>query len=509
MKQLTLITDMDLTSFKNLIRERCGLCFEDVRTETLTDSIRSRMSKRNISEPAKYFDCIAFDSDEFHELVNLVTINETYFFRETVHIEMLSKRLIPNLLSTKKTGEKVRILSAGCSTGEEPYSIAMSIMEHHEKILDFFLVIGTDIDSDALNKADSGFFSRYSFRNFPEELKEKYFTAADSFQWKIKRSVRERVEFRKLNLQSDAYPAALQGIDVIFYRNVSIYFEPDTQKSIFRKLAGLLNNNGYLIVSATETMSHNFGVLSLVELDGMFLYQKGSGVGFGDKKGQMNVIENSVRLAPERAKWGFEKGRQQGLREAAYPSYRISSPSVGTQTAERIKGAPALFEEALSHARNKEYDKSLALIDEIMRHEPSFIKAYTLRAGILINLKRLQEAEDICLKSIDIDKWCLESYLLLGLIARIQNGDEKAVKRFKEALYIQSSCWLAHFYLADIFRSQGKTERAIREYEITLKLLKKENIQEHGLTFFMLAFPVKQIAHLCNHNIEDLKRRFK
>ena len=342
MKQVTLITDMDLTSFKNLIRERCGLYFDDVRTVTLTDSIRTRMSKRNINEPAKYFDCIIADSDEFHELVNLITINETYFFREPVHIEILSKRLIPNLLSTKKTGEKVRILSAGCSTGEEPYSIAMSIIEHHEKVQDFFSVIGIDIDSDALNKADSGFFSRYSFRNFPEELKQKYFTAADSFQWKIKRSVRERVEFRKLNLQSDAYPAALQGIDVIFYRNVSIYFEPDTQKSIFRKLAGLLNDNGYLIVSATETMSHNFGVLSLVELDGMFLYQKSSGVGIGDKKGQMNVIENSVRLAPEGGK-GFERGRQQGLRETAYPSHSISSPSAGTQTAERIKGASALL----------------------------------------------------------------------------------------------------------------------------------------------------------------------
>ena len=105
-------------------------------------------------------------------------------------------------------------------------------------------------------------------------------------------------------------------------------------------------------------------------------------------------------------------------------------------------------------------------------------QGYTLRAGIFINMKRLQEAEDICLRSIDIDKWCLESYLLLGLIARIQNDDERAVKRFKEA-YIQSSCWLAHFYLADLFRSKGNSERAIREYEITL-LLKKRTFRSMG-----------------------------
>ena len=102
-------------------------------------------------------------------------------------------------------------------------------------------------------------------------------------------------------------------------------------------------------------------------------------------------------------------------------------------------------------------------------------------------MKRLQEAEDICLRSIDIDKWCLESYLLLGLIARIQNDDERAVKRFKEALYSVFMLACA-FLFSRSLPFKGKFREGIREYEIT-QAFEKENIQEHGLTFFMLAFP--------------------
>lgn len=167
---------MDLTPFKNIIKERCGLFFEDVRTAALEESIRKRMSVTGIDSRAKYFNNIFDSSDEFLELVNLLTINETYFFREPLHLDLMVDRLMPGLLAAKKAAGKIRIVSAGCSTGEEPYSIVIKLMEKYGAgILKFFSVIGFDIDSSALARARAGVYGLHSFRGFPDDLMAKYF----------------------------------------------------------------------------------------------------------------------------------------------------------------------------------------------------------------------------------------------------------------------------------------------------------------------------------------------
>ena len=128
-----------------------------------------------------------------------------------------------------------------------------------------------------------------------------------------------------------------------------------------------------------------------------------------------------------------------------------------------------------------------------------------LKAGILINLNLLEDAKSICLKSIGIDRWCLEGHLLLALIAKMQDDRKAALKRFKEAVYIQPSCWLAHFYLAEIYNSSRDLKNACREYEITIRQLAKGEIENHGLTFFQLSFSAEQILHLCRKNLSELK----
>ena len=266
---------MDIQPFKSIIKERCGLRFETEKEATLADGIRARMSQRGMAMDAEYLACVMRDEDEFHSLVNLLTINETYFLREPVHLDLLADKLLPAMLAERKPGDPIRILCAGCSTGEEPYSVMIKLLEKYGAgIKGLVSIIGADIDSDALNRAKQGIYCGFSFRDFPVALREKYFEPTEDARHRIRDSVKEKVQFMKLNLVSDRYPDVLCGLDVIFYRNVSIYFEPETQRSIFNKLAGLLREKGWLFVSATETLSHNHGVLPLVELDGVFCYQK-------------------------------------------------------------------------------------------------------------------------------------------------------------------------------------------------------------------------------------------
>ncbi len=484
---------MDVTPFNNLIKERCGLYFDGGRTAILEESIRKRMSETGAASCAKYFDHIVDSGDEFCQLVNLLTINETYFFREPSHLDLLVTRIVPELLAVKKQGDKINIVSAGCSTGEEPYSIVMKLMEKYGSgMQNLVSVTGFDIDSYALAAARKGVYSGHSFRGFPNDLREKYFERTGESNYKARDVVRDSVEFLELNLLSEAYPDKLRSADIIFYRNVSIYFQPETRKLIFGNLAGMLNENGYLLVGSTETLSHDIGVLSLIEMDGLFIYRKKIEIGIGERR-------KATRRDVTRSDTDFSSPQ---LRHAP-ASLR---PVCGT-FCERRKDNHQLFDEALGYAKTKRYDDALRSLDDLMKQDPAFIKAYTLKGGVLINLKRHDEAERVCGQSVEMDQWCLEGYLLLGLIARIRSDDETALKRFKEALYIQSSCWLAHFYLAEIYRSRDELAAACREYEIVVKLLRKGDIQDHGLVFFPLAFPADQITHLCNHNLAQLQKK--
>ena len=512
---------MHFSPFKELIKGRCGLTFDEARTATLEDAIRQRMSRRGLTSAGAYLDCLSGDNDEFNSLVDLVTVNETYFYREPAHLRLLTDRIIPGLLATKKRGQKIRIMSAGCSTGEEPYSIVIALAEAHgDNAKALFTVIGADIDSGALKKAGLACYTRHSLRQFPEELKKKYFDQAGPNVSRLKDSVRVRAGFIPLNLMSPAYPNSLKDLDVIFYRNVSIYFEPDVQKAIFLKLSDLLNEDGYLIVSATETLSHNIGVMSLVEIDGQFIYRKKVNIDIGDRRRGPKAPTAAIPSGRD-ARGPFSAGNpgpigragQQAevicLAPAAKP-VPVPGGSVAQPPAERgpeRREPRLLFNEALALARAKEFHASVERLDALIAMEPSFAGAYTLKASVLINLKDLETAERMCLAAIEADRWCLEAFLLLGMIAKIRGDEEAAMKWFKVALYIRSSCWLAHYYVADVCRLRGETEHACREYEIVVKLLGKGGIEDGGLTYFPLSFSIEQIVHLCNHNLLELRKK--
>jgi chemotaxis protein methyltransferase CheR len=486
---------MILTPFKTLIKERCGFRFNDLRMYALQKGIQSRMSSLGMVSQEEYLKYLisVSDGEEFNCLVNLLTVNETYFYREPVHLGLLAEKLVPELLQTKKNGEKIRILSAGCSTGEEPYSIVMALIEKYgNSAADMFHITGVDIDSHVVSRAERGVFSSHSFRGFPEELKEKYFIKIDGSSYKIKDGLKRQVNFMVFNLLNDGYPEYLTNMDVVFYRNVSIYFESDIQRRIFEKLSELLNPKGFIIVSATETMAHNIGIMTLQEIDEVFIYRKGFDIDnikrSGDKPAAPS-FKSQIPAPPAQVKKNF-------------------APA-SSQTKDKYADVDAMFEEALTLAKTKKYDEALRMIETVTAMDAGFKKAHALKAGILINLKRLDEAERLCAMRLETDRWCLESVLLLGIIAKIKEDCDSAISRFKEAIYISSSCWLAHFYLAETYRAKGDIGKSCREYEIAMNLIKKVGAEGHGLTFFPLSFPAEQIAHLCGHNLERLKRDFQ
>jgi chemotaxis protein methyltransferase CheR len=494
---------MELVPFKEIIKEKCGLTFEEVRTDTLADGIRSRMSSCGMVSWGDYLARLLDSEAEFTSLINLLTINETYFFREPAHLELLTNRLFPELLAARKPGDRIRILSAGCSTGEEPYSIMIALMEKYGiAIRNCVSVIGADIDSEVLGRAEQGSYNVFSFRNFPEQLRDRYFTSLGNGQYGISSAVKDCVRFQRLNLMSDAYPPDLQGVDALFFRNVSIYFDAATQKNVFGKLAGLLNETGYLFVSSTETLSHDHGILSLIEVDGVFCYRRGIELSLGERR-RPPLEQKPEAAAPKTKKKAAPVRPPEDVQETTGPGR--SSQAVPAQAGDPERTPSPQFDEALALAKRKNYEEALRLLDKIEKRHPSFVKGCMLKAGILINMKLFEDAEQVCLQAIARDRWCLEGHLLLGLISKMRDDGQTALNRFKEALYIDTSCWLAHFHAAEIYAGRGELKGACREYEIVIKLLQKGTLSDHGLTFFPFAFQAEQVMHLCRHNLSKVK----
>ncbi len=448
-----------------------------------------------MGSPVDYQVFLAQDPAELQVFASLLTINETYFMRESVQFDLLADKVLGEMLATQPPGSPIRILAAGCSTGEEPYSIMISLLERHGAGIGRLVSItGVDVDREALSQAERAVYGGLSFRALPDALRRKYFEPLGGGRHRVRDFVRQGVRFLPLNLAADEYPAALQGLDVIFYRNVSIYFDPPTQTHIFRALAGLLKVGGWLFVSSTETLTHDFGALTLVEVDGLFCYRKIEGISFENRRKARPALPTERVPAPAAA------GRTPDVAPeiARAPAATVADPPT--------RVARPAFDDALALASQKRYDEALACIDQFLLTDPSFVNAHMLRAGILVDLRRPAEARRSCLSGLERDPWCLDGHLLLGLVSRMDDDDEEAVKNFRQAVYIQPSCWLAHFHLAQIHAARRDLTNARREYEVVVRLLEKSKLEGTGLTFFPLAFPAEQVLHVCRHNLAKLGR---
>ena len=503
----------DLAPFKETIRLACGLIFDEVREARLSQALSQRMRATGQGSTAAYLALLAADGNEFERLVDDLTVNETYFFRDPQYLTLLAERLFPERLAAVDADAPVRILSAGCSTGEEPYSIVMALGERYgPAIAGRLCVIGVDIDGRTLARAAAGVYPPLSFRGCDPSLKERHFSGAGGGSLVLDPGVREQVQFARLNLLAPDYPQELSGLDVIFYRNVSIYFDRPTRGVIFGKLAALLRPGGFLVVSPSETFAHDGAGLTLIERDGLFLFQRGEPGEPGEPAPVKRTPGPSTAVSPARPR---RLGAVTGPKDLPTGAAPLAGTGVTASSAPpgRAVGAPRaeppagdLHRQAVVLARAKRYQEAIELLVAPAGDAAARALSLSLKGAILLNLRRGEEAREAAHLAIACDRWSPEGYLILGLAARLCRDEEQAVRHFREALYVRSDCWLAHFHLAEIFRGRAERERARREYAIVLDQLGRAGATaEPLLEFFPLSFTLEQLEQLCRHHLERLQ----
>lgn len=490
-----------LTPFKNLLLRTCGHSFEHEREQTLRVVLERRMKNLQIGEYDDYHARLLNDQDELLRLTEMLTVNETYFFREPGHLDLIVDKLLPEFMNTRLK-KPISILSAGCSTGEEPYSIAIMLRERFgaecEKL---FTITGVDIDTTVIAAARQGNYGMASFRGINQSLHERYFEQIEQGKFRVSEPVRRQVGFEVVNLLGKSYPDKMMAPDIILYRNVSIYFPGDVQKEIFGKLADLLAGGGCLFVGAAETLHHNLGILSLVKQDSLFFYRKTPPLIIADRRAserrsQPTPVSGSARQTVTPSPGGSSARRSLPL-ATQMPAEAGGEQAVLFSSGER-------FAEAIKLARNKQYEEALATLDFIIDQDSAFGKAYCLKGSLLLSISRFAEARIVCEAILRRDQLCLEAYLMLGMIARQEGDNDGALRRFREAIYLDPFCWLAHFHTAEICYAQQDEKRARNGYETALRTLTNSASEEPGQRYFPLSFNPEQFVVICRHKLSLL-----
>lgn len=264
------MTDRDFVRIQEIAYRLTGILLTEEKKSLVYGRLLRRIRQLNLADFAEYCDLIVRESkEEKVEFINAITTNLTSFFRESYHFSHLKQEVVPALIEAKNQNKKIRIWSAGCSTGEEPYSIAM-VLKTFRVLYDWDVkIFATDLDWKVVNEAQAGIYSMDKARSIPSEYHHLLDFDKQQSTLKIKDEVRDLVSFRQLNLL-DAW-TLVGPIDLIFCRNVIIYFDKETQQKLFDRFANILGTQGHLYLGHSESM---LGATNRFKLLGRTIYQK-------------------------------------------------------------------------------------------------------------------------------------------------------------------------------------------------------------------------------------------
>lgn len=261
---------------RDQIYRRSGIWFNDTSKYLLQKRLSPRARELNFDSFQKYFYFLEYDprSDtEFDHVFDLVTTNETYFFREPAQLQAFIEEIVPDLMG-RKSVKKIRIWSAGCSSGEEAYSIAMLLEESGWYDHASFEIFASDINQQVLAKARKGSYRENAFRATQPPLRDKYFNREGDGSWRIRDEIRNRVSFGRLNLYDEARVSLLGHLDVIFCRNVIIYFDDASKRVVVGNFYNRLIDSGYLLLGHSESLISLSTQFKLRHLKNDMVYQK-------------------------------------------------------------------------------------------------------------------------------------------------------------------------------------------------------------------------------------------
>jgi chemotaxis protein methyltransferase CheR len=460
----------EFVRFRDYIRENSGIYLEDSKADSLRISLIARATRYGLRTLGEYYDVMRADEQEFRELLSLVTINETSFFRFPEQFEVLGSHVLPELLDSAGSASKnLRFWSAGCSTGEEPYSIAMTLLDSGLLSDDgsgnaAARIVGTDVSSAALARARAALYAQRTLQSVSADRIARHFTRTQQ-GWRVNDEARSMCSFGYHNLAKDAAPAvAFASWDVIFCRNVTIYFQPESTRRIVRGFFEALRPGGYLFIGHSETLNALSDEFEMREVKGVFVYRRPA-------MGELSVTSRRVS-PPERA---ASKAALHGKPADVVPAGGAERHSAAGQGSEDPRAAEECDEQGLTSA--------IALAD----------------AG------DGDGARAAAARMLEADPLCAPAHHLLGVLSQREGETERAVQEFRRTLYADPDFALAHVSLANIQRERGERDDARRSYENAIRAV--HAAPDGAWTLFLGGFAPELVERSCERGLAASKLR--
>jgi chemotaxis protein methyltransferase CheR len=277
--ELPPVTEEEFRRICEFLYRRTGMLFTEAKRYYVERRIVDRMALLGIRPFATYFAYLRSDADgEIEKFINAVTVNETYFYREEHQLRCLTSDLLAERLRSKRPGETLRIWSVPCATGEEPYSIAIWLLENWPEVdVHDIEIVGSDIDTSCVFTAREGEFGARALMRLSPRLVERFFVPTGKERWRIASDLRESVQFTSVNLV-DAADMSRHGVfDVIFCRNVLIYFDDASRRLAAENLFDSLAPGGFICLGHTESMSRISPLFEVRRFSDAIVYQRPTG----------------------------------------------------------------------------------------------------------------------------------------------------------------------------------------------------------------------------------------
>lgn len=478
------ITKDDFLLFRDFIKENGGIYLDDSRFDSLRVSLLARTTYLGFKNYRQYYQYLKFHplgEEEFRKLINHITVNETCFFRNAGHFNILKNSILPEILSYGDRNNKkvLRIWSAGCSTGEEPYSLAMLVLESLQSHLNHWQIeiLGTDISEKALETAVAGIYGKRSLRLVDTYYKNKYFVQNNNF-FELDIRVKRMVVFHYFNLVKEPYPLMqMNNWDIIFCCNVMIYFKIATIKRVVQNFYNSLQEGGYFFTGYAESfqnISHQFQTINTPEC---FFYKKPLE---GELAGRQIDLKKDTSKVPD-------EDNVQLLEEE----------KVG-------EVSQSLYNQAMELFIKEEYRAALEKIEQYVQENKTDVNGLLLLARVSLETGNMAAALLHSKNVIEVNPFSESAYYILGFVHKQSKNYERAIEYFTKAIFLHKDFALAYYHLGLIYIETGDYELAVREFKNALRILK----QLPGNKPLDLSghFTPALLISVCEKNIEDLPK---
>ncbi len=457
------LTQSEYERFRGFILERTGLDFPEDKRHLLDRGLTEVISAIGCSSLEQLYGMLQNQASTdalWDQVVSTLTVGETYFFRNTSHWDALRQHILPELLAQReRTTRRLRIWCAGCATGEEPYSIAMLLRELLPDLESWnILILATDINREALRKAQAGLYSAWSFRGVDRRIQDTYFKS-DGKRYAMDDCIKRMVTFHYLNLVSDPYPSLTNNthaMDIILCRNVTIYFTPQVTVEVVKRFHETLLDDGWLIPGPSEPNMVYYGDFEPRNFPGTVVYRK----------------TETPSPRPIAAPSFFPPSTP-----AFVPMTQVMEPPpIERAKPIELKTAPSIppldpFEVAQQLIQAGWLDEALVKLREKLEQDPGSVPACYTIAKIYANQGNLEEAHAWCEKALQKDKLHAEPYYTLSLVYQASGLLDHAAEALRRAVYLKREFVLAHYNLAQIYQKQGDAANARRSLQNVRRLL--------------------------------------